>query len=98
MFPVSVGHAGHPATHTVCQGVMLSSWESEIVAWCLSCASSQLTNTPLPTMFMSPQKEGSSKTATSKTLTPASLEKKAEESSTSSDEDLPSNQVGRPCP
>ncbi|MXQ86929.1 hypothetical protein E5288_WYG019383 [Bos mutus] len=36
---------------------------------------------------------GSSKTATSKTLAPASLEKKAEESSTSSDEDLPSSQV-----
>ncbi|CAI9170691.1 unnamed protein product [Rangifer tarandus platyrhynchus] len=46
-----------------------------------------------PAAAPSAQKEGSSKTATSKTLASASLEKKAEESSTSSDEDLPSSQV-----
>nr|XP_020740792.1 treacle protein isoform X5 [Odocoileus virginianus texanus] len=46
-----------------------------------------------PAAAPSAQKEGSSKTATSKTLASASLEKKAEESSTSSDEDLPSSQT-----
>jgi len=85
--------------HTLCKGGhAIFPGERGSLLTGLSCASSLLTNAPLPTMFLSPQKEGSSKTATSKTLAPASLEKKAEESSTSSDEDLPSSQVGRACP
>lgn len=51
---------------------------------------------PLSTMCLSPQKEGASQTARSKTLGPALPEKKAQGSSESSDEELPAGQVGRP--
>ena len=60
----------------------------------LSGAAPRLTNVPSPTICLSRQKEGNSKTARSKTLAPASPEKKAEGSSASSDE-LPARQVGQ---
>ncbi|KAM5298229.1 treacle protein [Ctenodactylus gundi] len=48
------------------------------------------------TEVLSPQKESTSKTARSKALTPAALEKDSEGSSESSDEELPSSQVIKP--
>lgn len=56
---------------------------------------SPLANTPSPLpACLFPQKEGISKAARSKPLAPVAPEKNTEESSESSDEELPSSQVG----
>nr|XP_008253482.2 treacle protein isoform X5 [Oryctolagus cuniculus] len=49
-----------------------------------------------PAKVLSPRKDSNSKTPRSKTLTPAPPEKKAQESSESSDEEWPSSQVIKP--
>ncbi|XP_070230734.1 treacle protein isoform X3 [Bos mutus] len=81
--PVPPGKAGPPATQAKRQEEDSESSSEE----------ESDSDGDVPAAAPPAQKEGSSKTATSKTLAPASLEKKAEESSTSSDEDLPSSQV-----
>ncbi|XP_044803388.1 treacle protein isoform X5 [Bubalus bubalis] len=81
--PVPPGKAGPPATQARRQEEDSESSSEE----------ESDSDGDVPAAASPAQKEGSSKTATSKTLAPACLEKKAEESSTSSDEDLPSSQV-----